>query len=209
MDKKTANTLKKAKKIKMLITDVDGVLTDATMNFFATPSGKIAEVKKFCAYDGLACHMLRDGGIKSAIITGGNAPATEKRAASLGMDFLYYNYLSKTPALQDILKRTGFKKEEIAYIGDDFIDMPVMLEVGLSCAVKTSMPEVKKIAHYITKTAGGKGAFREVTELLLKAQNKWNKTIKNAKEGNIGKTPKPKLKIVNYKQSLSLLNAKI
>ena len=199
MDKKTAAILKKAKKIKMLITDVDGVLTDATMNFFATPSGKIAEVKKFCAYDGLACHMLRDGGIKSAIITGGNAPATEHRFSSLGMDFLYYNYLSKCPALEDILKRTGLKKEEIAYIGDDFIDMPVMLKAGLACAVKTSVPEVKKIAHYITKKEGGKGAFREVAELLLKAQGKWPQTIQNAKNGNIGKSPKPKIQIIDFK----------
>lgn len=200
MDKKTATILKKAKKIKMLITDVDGVLTDATMNFFTNPQKELLEVKKFCAYDGLACHMLRDGGIKSAIITGGNAPATEKRAASLGMDFLYYNYLSKGPALQDILKKTGLKAEEIAYIGDDFIDMPVLLKVGLACAVKTSIPEVKKIVHYVTKKEGGRGAFREVTELLLKAQGKWNKTIKNAQEGTIGKTPKPKLQVINFRQ---------
>ncbi len=200
MDKKTAEILKRAKKIKMLITDVDGVLTDATMNFFATPSGKIAEVKKFCAYDGLACHMLRDGGIKSAIITGGNAPATENRAASLGMDFLYYNFLSKGVALKDLLKKSGLKAEEVAFIGDDFIDMPAMLEAGLACAVKTSIPEVKKIAHYITKKDGGKGAFREVAELLLKAQGKWQKTLENAQIGNIGKTPKPKLKVIDYKQ---------
>ena len=200
MDKKTANILKKAKKIKMLITDVDGVLTDATMNFFTNPKKELLEVKKFCAYDGLACHMLRDGGIKSAIITGGNAPATEKRAASLGMDFLYYNYLSKKPALNDILRKTGLKAEEIAYIGDDFIDMPVLLEVGLACAVKTSIPEVKKIVHYVTKKEGGRGAFREVTELLLKAQGKWERTIKSAKEGTIGKTPKPKLQVVNFRQ---------
>lgn len=200
MDKKTAAILKKAKKIKMLITDVDGVLTDATMNFFATPKKEIVEIKKFCAYDGLACHMLREGGIKSAIITGGNAPATENRASSLGMDFLYYNYLSKGPALKDILKRSGLKAQEIAYIGDDFIDIPVMLEAGLACAVKTSVPEVKKIAHYITKKEGGKGAFREVTELLLKAQGKWPQTIKKARLGQIGKTPKPKIQVVNFKQ---------
>lgn len=200
MDKKTAAILKKAKKIKMLITDVDGVLTDATMNFFATPKKEIVEIKKFCAYDGLACHMLREGGIKSAIITGGNAPATENRASSLGMDFLYYNYLSKGPALKDILKRSGLKAQEIAYIGDDFIDIPVMLEAGLACAVKTSVPEVKKIAHYITKKEGGKGAFREVAELLLKAQGKWPQTIKKARLGQIGKTPKPKIQVVNFKQ---------
>ncbi|MBQ4494022.1 MAG: HAD hydrolase family protein [Elusimicrobiaceae bacterium] len=200
MDKKITNILKRAKKIKMLLTDVDGVLTDATMNFFTNPNKEMLEVKKFCAYDGLACHMLRDAGIKSAIITGGNAPATEKRAASLGMDFLYYNYLSKGPAFKDILKKTGLKAEEVAYIGDDFIDMPVLLQAGLACAVKTSIPEVKKIAHYITKKEGGRGAFREVAELLLKAQGKWPKTIENAKNGNIGKSPKPTLQVVNYKQ---------
>ena len=196
MDKKITNILKRAKKIKMLLTDVDGVLTDATMNFFTNPNKEMLEVKKFCAYDGLACHMLRDAGIKSAIITGGNAPATEKRAASLGMDFLYYNYLSKGPAFKDILKKTGLKAEEVAYIGDDFIDMPVLLQAGLACAVKTSIPEVKKIAHYITKKEGGRGAFREVAELLLKAQGKWPKTIENAKNGNIGNSPQ----VVNYKQ---------
>ena len=200
MDKKTANILKKAKKIKMLITDVDGVLTDATMNFFATPSGKIAEVKKFCAYDGIGFILLRDFGFKTGIITGGNAPATEHRASTLGLDFLYYNYLDKLPALKDLMSRCNLTAEEIAYIGDDLIDIPALKYVGLACAVNNAVPEVKSEADYITQVDGGKGAFREVAELILKMQGFWPEALRESEEGTIGNSPKRPLIVIDFKK---------
>lgn len=189
----------KFKKIKAVLTDVDGVLTDSTMNFFVTPEGKTVEIKKFSAYDGIAFHMLRDCGIITGIITGGNAPATERRAASLGMDFLYYNFLSKLPPLQDFIKRSGLKAEEIIFIGDDFIDIPALKEVGLPCAVANSRQEVKDCCLYITQTPGGRGAFREVAEQVLKAQGCWPQTMLNAQQGAIGKSKKKQTTVIDYK----------
>ncbi len=189
----------KFKKIKAVLTDVDGVLTDSTMNFFVTPEGKTVEIKKFSAYDGIAFHMLRDCGIITGIITGGNAPATERRAASLGMDFLYYNFLSKLPPLQDFIKRSGLKAEEIIFIGDDFIDIPALKEVGLPCAVANSRQEVKDCCLYVTQTPGGRGAFREVAEKVLKEQGFWAQTMLSAQEGTIGKSEKKKTTVIDYK----------
>lgn len=189
----------KFKKIKAVLTDVDGVLTDSTMNFFVTPEGKTVEIKKFSAYDGIAFHMLRDCGIITGIITGGNAPATERRAASLGMDFLYYNFLSKLPPLQDFIKRSGLKAEEIIFIGDDFIDIPALKEVGLPCAVANSRQEVKDCCLYVTQTPGGRGAFREVAEQVLKAQGFWPQTMLNAQQGSIGKSKKKQTTVIDYK----------
>lgn len=194
------SVLERAKKIKMVVTDVDGVLTDASMNFFSTPEGNLVEVKKFNAYDGISFHMLRDCGIKTGIITGGNAPATEFRAKMLGMDFLYYNFLSKLPPLEDIVKRTGFKLEEIAFIGDDLIDVPALRKVGLACAVKTARKEVIEMSHYVTEADGGQGVFREVTELVLKAQGKWDIILDEAEKGTIGTSPKSTPVLCDYKK---------
>ena len=190
----------KIKKIKAVITDVDGVLTDATMNFFSTPTGKIAEVKKFCAYDGIGFILLRDFGLKTGIITGGNAPATEHRAETLGLDFLYYNYLDKLPALKDLMARCNLKAEEIAYIGDDLIDIPALRYVGLACAVNNAVPEVKSEADYITQVDGGKGAFREVAELILKMQGFWPEALRESEEGTIGSSQKRPLVVIDFKK---------
>ncbi len=195
-----ASVLERAKKIKLVLTDVDGVLTDASMNFFSTPEGKVVEVKKFNAYDGISFHMLRDCGILSGIITGGNAPATEFRAKVLGMDFLYYNFLSKLPPLQDAVKKTGFSYEEIAFIGDDLIDIPALRKVGLACAVNTAREEVKSIVHYVTQAPAGQGVFREVTELVIKAQGKWDLVLAAAEKGSIGTSPKHTPVLEDFKQ---------
>ncbi len=189
----------KLKKIKAVLTDVDGVLTDSTMNFFVTPQGQTVEVKKFSAYDGIAFHLLRDAGFITGIITGGNAPATEWRFRSLGVDFLYYNFLSKLTPLQDFMERTGLKAEEIIFVGDDLIDMQALNIVGVPCATQNACTEVKSSAVYITQKAGGKGAFREVAELVLKAQGLWPQMLKNAQEGKIGHSAKKKLQVIDYK----------
>ncbi len=188
-----------AKNIKMVLTDVDGVLTDASMNFFTTPEGKLVEVKKFHAFDGIAFHMLRDFGIKTGIITGGNAPATEFRANSLGMDFLYYNFLDKFPALEDISQKTGIAFEQMAYIGDDLIDIPVLKKVGLPCSVRNARPEAREAAILSLESGAGSGAFRELAEIVLKAQGHWADTLKNAETGKIGHSPRVKTVSVDGK----------
>jgi YrbI family 3-deoxy-D-manno-octulosonate 8-phosphate phosphatase len=190
----------RAKKIKLVLTDVDGVLTDASMSFFAAPQGGTREIKTFNAYDGIAAHMLRDCGIKSGIITGGCAPATETRAEQLGMYFLYYNCLDKLPALEDVLARTGLKAEETAFIGDDLIDIPVLRRVGLAVCVANARKEARDVCHIVLETEGGKGAFRDACEIVLKAQGYWTKTLKNAYEGNIGLSKKEKLAVTEYSE---------
>ena len=197
--KHSDDVLKRAKKIKLLITDVDGVLTDSSMNFFTTPDGKTVEIKKFSAYDGIAFHMLRDFGIKTGIITGGNAPATEHRANMLGMDFLYYNFLSKLAAFEDILMKNGLNEEQVAYIGDDLIDLPPLSRAGLACAVQTARAEVKEISHYITAANSGAGAFREVAELLLKTQGFWDEVMAKAHMGEIGMSLKKNPVLIDCK----------
>ena len=183
----------------MVITDVDGVLTDSSMNFFATPEAKVVEIKKFSAYDGIAFHMLRDFGIKTGIITGGNAPATAHRAKMLGMDYLYYNFLSKLPPLEDILMKTGLSERHVAYIGDDLIDLPVLRRVGLACAVKNARPEVLEASHYITAAESGAGAFREVAELILKSRGFWDEVMAKAHVGEIGMSIKKNPVIIDFK----------
>jgi 3-deoxy-D-manno-octulosonate 8-phosphate phosphatase (KDO 8-P phosphatase) len=172
------------------------------MNFFAAPDNKIIEIKKFSAYDGIAFHMLRDCGIKTGIITGGNAPATDARAKSLGMNFLYHNFLSKLPPFDDILRRTNLKAEQAAYIGDDFIDLPVLRCAGLACAVKTARQETKEAAHYTTQAPAGQGVFREVAEFVLKTQGLWNIVMQNAAEGKIGRSPKTEIVFIDAKDNI-------
>lgn len=192
-----------AKNIKMVLTDVDGVLTDGSMNYFTTPGEDTVEIKKFSAYDGISFHMLRDCGIKTGIITGGNAPATAYRAAALGMDYLYYNFFSKQPAFEDILKRSGIRPEQVAFIGDDFIDIPVLRRVGMACCVSNGRPEIAQMCHYVTQAIGGQGAFREVAEMVLKAQGFWDKMMENAEKGTIGHSRKNDVVIVDYKDLIS------
>ncbi|MDR0646410.1 MAG: HAD hydrolase family protein [Elusimicrobiota bacterium] len=189
----------KAKNIKIILTDVDGVLTDGSMNFFADADNKVTEIKKFCAYDGIACHILRDCAIKTGIITGGNAPATVFRAKLLGMNFLYQNFLSKRNPFEDILRRTGLQAQQAVYIGDDFIDLPVLRRAGLACSVKTAPQEVKDAAHYITQAAAGEGVLREVAEIVLKARGLWNDVMQRAENGKIGCSPKPELLFIDGK----------
>jgi 3-deoxy-D-manno-octulosonate 8-phosphate phosphatase (KDO 8-P phosphatase) len=197
--KEGGSVFDRAKKIKLVLTDVDGVLTDSSMNFFVSPDNKAVEIKKFNAYDGIAFHMLRDFGIRTGIITGGNAPATEFRVKSLGIDFLYYNFLSKLPPLEDIVMKTGVNLEQVAYIGDDLIDIPLIKRVGLACAVKNARPEVLEASHYITETPCGLGAFREVAELILKTKGLWDEVLAKANVGEIGLSMRREPVLVDFK----------
>lgn len=146
----------RAAKIKAILTDVDGILTDGKLNFFALPDGRVDEFKSFNALDGVAARMCRLSGIILGIITGRRHPATVHRARVLGFSYIYQGFLTKTGPLEDILKRENLRLEEVAFIGDDLTDLPILLKVGLAVTVPNAVDQVKKAAHYVTTRRGGK-----------------------------------------------------
>ena len=164
--------LARARKIKIVLNDVDGIWTDGKLNFFLTPEGKVEEMKTFNALDGIAVMLLRSAGIKSGVITGRRHETTLSRARNLGMDYFYQGFLTKLGPLQDIMKRENVDAEEVAFIGDDLTDIPLLEQVGLAVTVPNAVDEVKKSAHYITQRAGGAGAYRELADLIVTAQGK-------------------------------------
>lgn len=168
----TEELLARARKIKIVLNDVDGIWTDGKLNFFLTPEGKVEEMKSFNALDGIAVMLLRSAGIKSGVITGRRHETTLSRARNLGMDYFYQGFLTKLGPLQDIMKREGVGAEEVAFIGDDLTDLPLLEKVGLAVTVPNAIDEVKKAAHYITQRAGGAGAYRELADLIVTAQGK-------------------------------------
>jgi len=160
-------SIEKAKKIKVFIMDVDGVLTDGKVIY--TKNGE--EIKEFCVQDGLGIGLLKVIGIKTAVITGRKSEILEKRIKDLKIDILFQGKIKKEEAYEEIKKIFNVNDENILFIGDDVIDIPVLKKVGISVAVKNAIPEVKKICDYITKKSGGNGAVREVINLLLKYRN--------------------------------------
>lgn len=160
--------LDRARLIQLVIFDVDGVLTDGLLYF--NDAGQ--ETKAFHSRDGLGMRLLMDHGIKAAILTGRQSELVLHRARNLQMDMslVYQGYRDKRPAFKDLLQHTGLKPEQIAYVGDDLVDLPVMKQVGLAIAVQDAHPMVKQHAHWVTEHAGGLGAARDTCELILSAQ---------------------------------------
>lgn len=164
----------RAKKIKCVILDVDGVLTDG--GIYAAPDGSEL-FKPFFARDGLAVSLARKVGLTTAIITGRASSIVANRAQELHIDLVYQGCLDKRASYADIRKKTGFTDEEIAYVGDDIVDLPIMRQVGLPCAVGDAVPEVKEIAQIIAAQPGGRGAVREIYEIILKTQGLWDRVL--------------------------------
>lgn len=162
----------KLKKIKLLVTDVDGVLTDAGMYY----SEDGIELKKFSTRDGMGMVLLRNAGFKLAIVTSENTKIVAMRAQKLEIDDLYQGAMNKVEALEDLLEKYSLRWDEIAYIGDDINDMPVLERVGFAVTPADGAIWNKKAAHYVTKNKGGEGCVREVCDLLLQIHLK-NKKI--------------------------------
>ncbi|PIS48069.1 MAG: hypothetical protein COT17_00250 [Elusimicrobia bacterium CG08_land_8_20_14_0_20_51_18] len=162
--------ISKTRKIKIFLMDVDGVLTDGKMYFFQDSRGKTQEIKAFNALDGIGLILLDKFGIMTGVITGREAKGAEQRARMLHMNYAYQGFLSKIAPLEEILKDSGLKDENVAYMGDDLTDIPVLKRVGLACAPANSVEEVKKNADIVTKNAGGDGAAREICDLILEAR---------------------------------------
>jgi len=168
----------RALRIKMIIMDVDGTLTDGTLSIL--PDGE--EVKSYHVRDGLGILLAHLVGFKTAIITGKTSRALEKRAEKLGIEELHQGILNKKTVLDGILVKHGLQADEVAYIGDDLGDLEVIRAVGLAAAVADAHPEVKKQCHFISQHNGGKGAVRELIEFILGAQNKWPEVEEKVKD---------------------------
>ena len=171
----------RAKKIRVLLMDVDGVLTDGRIWLLSRRDGTASEIKGFSAYDGAGLKLARAAGLRTGIITGRESSAVAQRARECEIEFVYQHRATKLGALEEILQATGVSPQEIAYVGDDLPDLPVMQRVGLAAAVANAVPEVKRAAHFLTKRSGGEGAVREVIELIVKAQGKWAEASRDAK----------------------------
>jgi|SRR5579884_1606966 3-deoxy-D-manno-octulosonate 8-phosphate phosphatase (KDO 8-P phosphatase) len=173
----------RARRIQLLLMDVDGVLTDGRIYLLGWPNGAVSELKVFHAQDGAALKLARELGLRTGIITGRLSAATEQRAREIGIEFLCQNAAAKLPAYRSILQQAGLEDTQVAYIGDDLPDLPVLRCVGLAVAVNNAVLEVKRAAHYVTRCRGGEGAVREVVELLLRARGQWSQLLRLLREG--------------------------
>ncbi|MDQ7039092.1 MAG: HAD-IIIA family hydrolase [Aquificota bacterium] len=154
----------RALRVRILLMDVDGVLTDGKLYY--TDSGETLKV--FDVRDGLGIKMVQRAGIKTGVISGRDSDALRRRLEELGIDEIHMGRYRKEEVLEEIMKRHRLSPEEVLFMGDDLVDVPVLERVGFPVAVKNAPEEVKKHAVYITRSEGGKGAVREVVELLLK-----------------------------------------
>ena len=155
-----------AQQIKLVIFDIDGVLTDGGLYF----DNDGHEYKAFNSKDGHGLRMLLECGLQAAVITGRKSKLVEHRMNDLGIDIVFQGYRDKRPAFAQLLKQTGLEPSQIAYMGDDVVDLPVMTQVGMSIAVSDAHPFVIKHADYVTGKGGGCGAAREAIEFILEVQ---------------------------------------
>jgi 3-deoxy-D-manno-octulosonate 8-phosphate phosphatase (KDO 8-P phosphatase) len=167
----------RAKNIKVLIFDVDGVLTDGQIFVIPGPDGKGIESKGFAAHDGLGITLGRLGGLRIGIITKRNSQTVAIRARDLKLEFVYQGQAHKMMAIRDILAKTGYSIDQLCYVGDDIIDLPVMRQCGLAIATANARQQVKEAAHYITPNPGGQGAGRDAIDFILSAQGSLERVI--------------------------------
>lgn len=158
--------LAKAAQIKLVIFDVDGVLTDGSL--FIGDDGE--EYKAFHSRDGHGMKMLRATGVEIGIITGRTSNVVRHRMESLGIQHVYQGQLEKLPAFQQLITKLGIDPQQVAYVGDDVVDLPILTRAGLAVAVADAHPLVKRHAHWITPCGGGRGAARDICELIMEAQ---------------------------------------
>ena len=163
----------RASRIKLLLMDCDGVLTDGRIWIVDGD-----DQKTFNTRDGLGLELLHRAGLSSGVISGRESSALQQRAEALGVLFIYQAVENKVAAFEHILAKAVIKPSEVAYIGDDLNDIPLMRRAELAVAVANATEETKQHAHYVTRAAGGDGAVRETIELILKAQNRWDDLVK-------------------------------
>ena len=177
----SARLKKRAAQIKILLMDVDGTMTDGGVLLLSQADGTALEIKKFDAHDGQGLTLAHTAGLRTGCITGRESPALLRRAQEMKMEFVYMKQPTKIPAYEEILSKAGVPDSAVAYVGDDLPDLTVMRRVGLAVAVGDAVPEVKKAAHYVTKSAAGHGAIRDAVELILKSKGIWEEMIDKAR----------------------------
>ena len=170
----------RARKIKVVVFDVDGVLTDGQI--FVLPESSIAdakgiEFKGFAAHDGLGISLARLGGLRIGIITKRRSRTVAIRANDLKIEFIYQGQAHKLSAAEEIVAKAGVTMEELAYVGDDIVDLPVMRICGLAIATANARPQMKAMAHYVTPNGGGHGAGRDAIDFILTAQGSLDRVI--------------------------------
>jgi len=168
----------RARRIRLLLLDVDGVLTDGRIYYLPRSGGTFVESKTFHSRDGLGIRFAHEAGILTGIISGRGTPVVLHRARELGIRFIYQDALEKLTPYAEILRLTGLKNEDVCYIGDDLVDLPLLTRVGLAVSVKDGHPELRRHVHYVTRNPGGKGAVREAVDLILGAKGKLKPLLK-------------------------------
>lgn len=176
--------IQKAKQIKLLLTDVDGVMTNGTLSFFTDAQGQTHEIKHFDSLDGMGLMYLAWSGIDTGIISRGASNTLEFWAGVLGMKYLFYNTSVKHHALDYLQKEYNIAPEETAFIGDDLIDLGVLERVGLPLAVANSVPEAKALALYTSPLEGGRSAVRDIAEQILRARGQWDAVVAANRDGS-------------------------
>ncbi len=169
----------RARKIRVLIFDVDGVLTDGQIYIIPDGDGKAVEMKGFAAHDGLGISLARLGGLRVGIITKRQSRTVAIRARDLKLEFVYQGQAHKLAAATEICQKAGINFDQMAYVGDDIVDFPVMRVCGLAIATANARPQVKAMAHYVTPNLGGYGAGRDAIDFILNAQGTLTRTIED------------------------------
>lgn len=183
VNRMTDPVTERAARIKLLLMDVDGVLTDGKLFYVPDADGRMTETKGFNAQDGIALQWLEWKGIQTGVISGRVSPATEERARQVKMTYVYQGHIEKVPILEEILSKAGIDSSAVAYVGDDLTDVVIMRRVGLAIAPANAREEVKGAAHWVTRASGGDGAVREAIELIMKAQGLWEEILKRYEVG--------------------------
>ena len=180
------DVLMRARRIKLFLMDVDGTLTDGgvcLISAVSSDSGEasaISEMKVFNAQDGQGLTLAHTMGIQTGFITGRRSPAVAQRAKELRVTFVHLGQATKMQAFEDCMKQAGVTEDEVAYMGDDLPDIPLAQRSGLGVCVADGAPELKAVCHYTTHRMAGRGTAREVIELILKAQGRWEEAVPKA-----------------------------
>jgi 3-deoxy-D-manno-octulosonate 8-phosphate phosphatase (KDO 8-P phosphatase) len=174
-DHSMQDVLNRAAKIRLVIFDIDGVMTDGRL--FFDREGQ--EYKGFHSRDGLGIKLLRKTGVETAVISGRYSPAVEKRMDSLGINHIYQGFQDKLPAYESLCKELGLSPEQVAHVGDDLLDLPLLRRVGLAVAVSDAHPCIRSHVHWITQNPGGFGAARDVCDLVMRAQGTLDGILEN------------------------------
>lgn len=173
MDAALKAASERASRVRLMIFDVDGVLTDGGLRY--GPEGEL--LKTFNVLDGHGIKLLQQSGIKTAIISARNSPIVEKRASDLGIGVLMQGVSDKRSAFEQVLPKLGFVPADCGFMGDDVIDLPVMMRVSFAASVPNGHPEVRARAHYVSEARGGQGAAREVCDFILRAQGNYEAAL--------------------------------